>query len=708
MKLQLTGLKQFSFCNDRQDLRCVPEGWIALDVSHCAICRTDAKMWDAGHRDLSLPRVPGHEIAGSSGGKRYTVWPGVACGTCHYCQASRENLCDSMKILGFHLDGGFSDTVLVPESNCLLIPDQVDSVAATFSEPAGCIVNAFDKIRWQEGNRLLIYGAGTMGILTALLSRNYKAVPVIIEKNEIKIEKAKSLCKNHEIPVVKYTNESRFDVLINCCADPLAFISSIPKAAKGAAILFFSGLEKNAQIDSTLLNLVHYRELNIIGSYGLTFEHLRKGLHLISQNSEPVGHLIEKVLPLQAAPHIMSEVVQGSCFKYVISFEKTTWHSAVNLPDVNVVGAQKKRSVPELLNFHIPEPSESMRAQACRKIDSRTKPLGSLGMLEKIAVKLCTVQNTLHPVVNSREMLIFAADHGIAEEGVSAFPQEVTHQMVRNFLNGGAAINALSGVSGLDLSIIDIGVKGSIVPHPRLIQSKIAEGTKNFAVQPAMTPEEAYKALTAGTDTFNARNTIKKIDIIGLGEMGIANSSSAAAVISAITKTPVSHCCGRGTGVDDQGLKHKIKTLEKALQFHHPDPDDAIDVLCKVGGFEIAGMAGAALAAASHRCIVVLDGLISTAAGLIACTINPSIVHYLIAGHKSVEIGQIAALEYMKLEPVLDLQMRLGEGTGAALTINLVVASCALVNKMASFDDAGISTSEKYNGQFRNNGSYEK
>jgi nicotinate-nucleotide--dimethylbenzimidazole phosphoribosyltransferase len=701
MKLQLTGLKQLSFCGDKKDLSRVPEGWISLDMLHCAVCRTDAKMWNAGHRDLFLPRVPGHEIAGSTGGKRYTVWPGVVCGICRYCQSGRENLCDAIKILGFHLDGGFSDTVLVPESNCLLIPDQLDTVVATFSEPAGCIINAFDNIRWHSGDRLLIYGAGTMGVLSALLSRHYGAVPAIIEKNETKIEKAKRLCKKYDIPLMKNTDESRFDVLINCCSDPLAFISAIPKAAKGAAILFFSGLEKNTQIESTLLNLVHYRELNIIGSYGLTFEHLRKGLHLISQNSEAIEHLVESVIPLQDAPDIMSDVLQGSCFKYVISLKKNIWHPAVTTTDQKNIAAQKKLSVPKSLHFRITEPSGSIRAQACRKIDSKTKPLGSLGKLEELAVKLCTIQNTLSPVVKNREMLIFAADHGIAEEGVSAFPQEVTRQMVRNFLNGGAAINALSNVYGLDLSIIDIGIKGSIDPHPCLIHRKIAEGTKNFAVQPAMTPDEAYRALSGGADTFNAHNANKKIDIIGLGEMGIANSSSAAAVISAITKNPISHCCGRGTGVDDQGMEHKLKTLEKALQFHTPDPEDAIDVLCKVGGFEIAGMAGAALAAASHGCVVILDGLISTAAGLIAYTINPSIVHYLIAGHKSVEIGQNAALKHMNLEPILDLHMRLGEGTGAALTINLVVAACALVNEMASFDDAGISVGENYK-QLRN------
>ncbi len=691
MKVQLTGLKQLSVSMDTQDITHISDGWIPLKVSHCAICRTDAKMWGQGHRDLFLPRVLGHEIVAVQGDKRYAVWPGVVCGTCYYCRSGRENLCNSMKIIGFHLDGGFCDTVIVPESNCLLIPDQVTSAIATFAEPAGCIVNAFDKVKLMQNSRLLIYGAGTIGILAALLSLHYGAIPVIIEKNETKITKAKCFSANHGLNFVKNTDESHFDVIVNCCSDPMAFISSIPKTANGASIVFFSGLEKNMQIESNLLNLIHYKELNIIGAYGLTKQNMKTGLHLVSQNQKSIELLVESIISPDSVPEIIPKVLQGECFKYILSFENKNQKTIGKQPELKITDNRAKQTIPDFLKIKIAETSESIRAQACQKIYSKTKPLGSLGKLEDMAVQMCTIQNTLSPVLHRKAMFVFAADHGIAEEGVSAFPQEVTCQMVQSFLNGGAAINALSSITGLDLLIIDIGVKGKIAAHPRLISKRVAEGTKNFAVQFAMSIKEAEAAFAAGADIFNMEYSVKKIDIIGLGEMGIGNTTAATAIISAITNVPVRQCTGRGTGIDEQGVEHKIKIIEKALTFHKPDSNDALDVLCKVGGFEIAGMAGAALAAASKGCAVVLDGLISTAAGLIAYTIDPSIAHYLIAGHKSVEIGQKAALNHMGLLPVLDLNMRLGEGTGAALTINLASAACKIINDMASFDDAGIS-----------------
>jgi len=342
-------------------------------------------------------------------------------------------------------------------------------------------------------------------------------------------------------------------------------------------------------------------------------------------------------------------------------------------------------------NIGITVPPESFRVKVQEKIDNKTKPLGSLGTLEDLALKISCIQRTLHPKLERKAMFVFAADHGIAEEGVSAYPQEVTYQMVLNFLNGGAAINVLCKRNDIDMAIVDIGVKGDFESHPQLYTKKIAPGTANFAAGPAMTLQQAQSALQAGADVFKAENQKNKIDILGLGEMGIANTTSATAVISSITGVCPGQCTGCGTGIDSQGLRHKIEVLEKALAFHTSDSNDVFDVLCKVGGFEIAGMAGAALAAASAGCAVVLDGLISTAAGLIAYTLEPKVAHYFFAGHKSVEIGHVAALKHMGLDPVVDLNMRLGEGTGAAITIGLIEHACDIMNNMASFQDAGVS-----------------
>lgn len=321
MKIQITGLKQLSISQYQQDMQHIPDGWISLKVSHCAICRTDAKMWSQGHRDLYLPRVPGHEIVAMQGDKRYAVWPGIVCGTCHYCRTGRENLCDSMKIIGFNFDGGFCNTVIAPESNCLIIPDQVNSDVATFAEPAGCIVNAFNKVKLTQNSRLLIYGAGTMGILAGLLSLHYGVLPTIIDKNETKIKKAIFFSESYGLRFVKHTDESHFDVIVNCCSDPLAFVSSIPKTAKGASIVFFSGLEKNVQIESNLLNLIHYKELKIAGAYGLTKQDMKIGLQLITQNRAAIEQLIESIIPPASIPDIIPRVLQGEYYKYIISFE---------------------------------------------------------------------------------------------------------------------------------------------------------------------------------------------------------------------------------------------------------------------------------------------------------------------------------------------------------------------------------------------------
>ncbi len=334
-------------------------------------------------------------------------------------------------------------------------------------------------------------------------------------------------------------------------------------------------------------------------------------------------------------------------------------------------------------------------AAARDKIDNKTKPLGALGKLEHLAVKISLIQDTLDPIIDKKAMFVFAGDHGVAEEGVSAFPAEVTFQMVDNFLKGGAAINVLCRHHNIDIKVVDMGVNADFEDHPDLIKKKVRKGTRNFAVEEAMTENEVFEALAGGMDAFLSVYDKQKIDIVGLGEMGIGNTTSASAIISTITGISPAEATGRGTGIDDKGLANKTEIIERALKFHRPVSDNGYEILRKIGGYEIAGIAGAVLAAASKGVTIVLDGVISTAGGLVAYIINPDIIGYMIAGHKSVEASQKAALLHMGLDPIIDLNMRLGEGTGAALTIDIADAACKIMREMASFDDAGVSSQEK-------------
>lgn len=337
--------------------------------------------------------------------------------------------------------------------------------------------------------------------------------------------------------------------------------------------------------------------------------------------------------------------------------------------------------------------SDALYEKAVHKMDNKTKPLGSLGALEDLAVRMCLVQNTLEPSIRRKHAFVFAGDHGITREGVSAFPSEVTAQMVENFLNGGAAINVLCRHHDIDMKVVDMGVASEFLPHPDLIRCKVAPGTRNFAVEPAMSQDQMIQALENGMAVFQTAHRERPIDIVGLGEMGIGNTTPASAIISAVTGITPAQATGRGTGVDDKGLAHKAKVIERVLAFHRPDPANGFDILQKVGGFEIAGITGAVLAAAGEQTAVVLDGVISTAAGLIAYLINPDVRGYLFASHRSVEKAHMSALEYMGLHPLIDFSMRLGEGTGAALTIDLIDAACHIMTQMASFDDARVSRS---------------
>ncbi len=337
---------------------------------------------------------------------------------------------------------------------------------------------------------------------------------------------------------------------------------------------------------------------------------------------------------------------------------------------------------------------KDIEKDAQHKIDLKTKPLGSLGILEAIVVKMSMIQNNLNPVIKNKALFVFAGDHGIASEGVSAFPAEVTPQMVFNFLNGGAAINVLCRHNDIDIKIIDMGVNYDFEKNNKLIDKKVKKGTKNFIKYQAMTRDEAVKSIQNGIDVFNEIHIKKRIDIIGLGDMGIGNTTSSSAIISCITGVDPEKCTGRGTGIDDLRFQNKVNLIKKAIFIHKPRKDDAIDILQKIGGFEIAGIAGAILAASYNKVPVVIDGIISTAGAIIAYLLNPNVSDYIFAGHKSIEIGQKAALEFMNLEPIIDLKMRLGEGTGASLAIGIIDASCRIMREMASFEEAGVSNKE--------------
>jgi nicotinate-nucleotide--dimethylbenzimidazole phosphoribosyltransferase len=295
--------------------------------------------------------------------------------------------------------------------------------------------------------------------------------------------------------------------------------------------------------------------------------------------------------------------------------------------------------------------------------------------------------------VERKAVIVMAADHGVAREGVSAYPSEVTRQMVLNFLHGGAAINVLARQAGARVTVVDIGVAADFESTPGLIQSKVMCGTRNQAEGPAMTRAEAEQALQVGVDILH-EEAEHGLDIVATGDMGIGNTTPSSAIAAAMTGLPVAQVVGRGTGIDDQGLERKIKVIERSLFVNQPDAKDAMDVLYKVGGLEIAGLAGVMIAAASHRIPVVVDGFISTAAAMIAVGLAPGARDYLIAAHQSVEIGHQAMLRHLKLKPLLDLNMRLGEGTGAALAFHMVEASARILREMATFDEAGVSDKE--------------
>ncbi len=337
----------------------------------------------------------------------------------------------------------------------------------------------------------------------------------------------------------------------------------------------------------------------------------------------------------------------------------------------------------------IKPPDKTLYNEARNRLDKMAIPRGSLGRLEEFAQRVVAIRNTLKPEVKKKTVVVFAGDHGVVEEEVSAFPQDVTLQMVYNFIEGGAGINVLARHVGAEVMVVDMGVAGDLEPREGLLLKKVARGTKNITKAPAMTREDAISAMLTGIVIARDLHS-EKVDIIGTGDMGIGNTTPSAAISSVLTKQDPEKVTGRGTGINDEGLKHKIAVIRKSIQLHRPDPDDPIDVLSKVGGFEIAGIAGLIIGSALHRIPVVIDGFISTSAALVAVSLNPVIREYFFAAHKSVEYGHAGLLEWLEQKPILDLSMRLGEGTGAALGMNLIEAGVKILQEMSTFDEAGV------------------
>lgn len=330
--------------------------------------------------------------------------------------------------------------------------------------------------------------------------------------------------------------------------------------------------------------------------------------------------------------------------------------------------------------------------QLQHKIDNKTKPLGSLGKLEDIALQVGQIQKTTSPELKNPTIIVFAADHGLADAGVSPFPKEVTHQMVLNFLSGGAAINILSKQNGINLKVVDAGVDADFENNPNLIHAKIAKGTNNILETPAMTIEDCKKAIKKGK-TIVQEQFNDNCNVIGFGEMGIGNTSSASLLMSKITAIPIEDCVGKGTGHNDEGLKRKKEILKQAFEKYQLD-SDPIEILATFGGFEIAMMTGAYLKAAELNMTILVDGFIVTSALLVAYKINPLVLENCIFTHTSNEQGHLYMLEYLNAKPILNLEMRLGEGTGAAVAYPIIKSAVNILNQMASFEDAGVSNKE--------------
>ena len=335
-------------------------------------------------------------------------------------------------------------------------------------------------------------------------------------------------------------------------------------------------------------------------------------------------------------------------------------------------------------------PDQSAMDAARARQDTLTKPQGSLGRLEELSITLAGIFRVPIPQINRKAVILAAGDHGVVAEGVSAYPQEVTPAMVANFLAGGAAINVLARLVGASIVVLDAGVAADLDPNPLLRSVKIGRGTANIAAGPAMTRQDAIKCIETGIAAANEQ-IAEGADLIAFGDMGIGNTTPSSAITAVVTGADPAVTTGRGTGLDDPALAHKVEVVRRAIEVNDPDPKDGLDLLAKVGGFEIGVLAGAMLGTAAGHRPAVVDGFISGAAALIAWTLSPTLSHYLIASHQSVEPGHRIGMEAMGLTPLLDMGMRLGEGSGAALAMPIIEAAAKCLSEMATFADAGVS-----------------
>lgn len=338
----------------------------------------------------------------------------------------------------------------------------------------------------------------------------------------------------------------------------------------------------------------------------------------------------------------------------------------------------------------IPALDEAAARRAMERQMQLTKPPGSLGRLEELAIQLAAITGQVRPRLPRKAVIVMAADHGVTREGVSAYPSDVTAQMVGNFLAGGAAINVLARRAGARVVVVDVGVASDIPASDGLVVRKVAQGTRNLAVEPAMTRQEAERAVEAGIEVVESEQR-RGLDLVATGDMGIGNTTASSAIVALLAGRRVADVVGRGTGVDDDGLARKVQAIERGIQATRPDTTNPLDVLAKVGGLEIAGLAGVILGGAAHGLPVVIDGFISGAAALVAGTLCPESRRYMIASHRSVEVGHVAALEALGLKPLLQLDLRLGEGTGAAIAMHLIDDALAIQDEMATFSEAGVS-----------------
>jgi nicotinate-nucleotide--dimethylbenzimidazole phosphoribosyltransferase len=340
------------------------------------------------------------------------------------------------------------------------------------------------------------------------------------------------------------------------------------------------------------------------------------------------------------------------------------------------------------------------RVKARTRLNDLAIPLNSLGSLLDLAEQLAAIKESMTPSVKKKMVVTMAGDHGVVAEGVSAFPQEVTPQMVHNFVVGGAAINVLAEAAGSGVTVVDMGVAADLsdlVKQGKILSYKVARGTQNMAKGPAMTRKQAVQALEAGIEIAD-KLIMNGIELLGTGDMGIGNTTPSSAILAIFSGKTPRQVTGRGTGIGDSAFENKVRVIETAIALNNPDPKDALDVLAKVGGFEIAGIAGLILGAAYHRVPVIVDGLISSAGALVAKNLSPAAADYMIAAHQSVEPGHRYMLEELGLKPILNLNLRLGEGTGAALAMPIVETASRIIYKMLTFTDAGVTGPGKSEG----------